>query len=277
MKDTWILITKLVSFPINKFSERQNILVSQKLNQTRRFSKIIFRILAPEVILRQGYGKTIDYWSMGIILYEFLVGCVPFFGDTPEELFAHVVNDAAIEFPADDDYPLDPNSKDLITALLQQSPQDRLGSAGPQEVKEHPYLADLDWNSLLRYKVSFELFKIADSVQELLIFRPNLFHDWRMTRTRVISTPVLTDITTSLTTRTQMTRRFSHQSKFYKLFEMFLLLKSFFNCSFASYSPQYRKQYHSRQSYYGSDDSNSSINESGKLTPDFRSLNVSFY
>lgn len=39
---------------------------------------------APEVILRQGYGKTIDYWSMGIILYEFLVGCVPFFGDTPE-------------------------------------------------------------------------------------------------------------------------------------------------------------------------------------------------
>lgn len=42
---------------------------------------------APEVILRQGYGKTIDYWSMGIILYEFLVGCVPFFGETPEGEF----------------------------------------------------------------------------------------------------------------------------------------------------------------------------------------------
>lgn len=42
---------------------------------------------APEVILRQGYGKTIDYWSMGIILYEFLVGCVPFFGETPEGKF----------------------------------------------------------------------------------------------------------------------------------------------------------------------------------------------
>lgn len=69
------------------------------------------------------------------------------------ELFAHVVNDAAIEFPSDEDWPLELNSKDLITALLQQSPQDRLGSAGPQEVKEHPYLADLDWNSLLRYKV----------------------------------------------------------------------------------------------------------------------------
>ena len=48
--------------------------------------------IAPEVILRQGYGKPVDWWSMGIILYEFLVGCVPFFGDTPEELFAHTVN-----------------------------------------------------------------------------------------------------------------------------------------------------------------------------------------
>lgn len=47
--------------------------------------------IAPEVILRQGYGKPVDWWSMGIILYEFLIGCVPFFGDTPEELFAHTV------------------------------------------------------------------------------------------------------------------------------------------------------------------------------------------
>lgn len=75
------------------------------------------------------------------------------------ELFAHVVNDAAIEFPSDDDWPLEANSKDLITSLLQQNPQDRLGSAGPQEVKEHPYLADLDWTSLLRYKVKLYWFK----------------------------------------------------------------------------------------------------------------------
>ena len=41
---------------------------------------------------RQGYGKPVDWWAMGIILYEFVVGCVPFFGETPEELFAHSVN-----------------------------------------------------------------------------------------------------------------------------------------------------------------------------------------
>ena len=63
---------------------------------TRQFSdKQVFgtpEYIAPEVILRQGYGKPVDWWSMGVILYEFLIGCVPFFGDTPEELFAHTVN-----------------------------------------------------------------------------------------------------------------------------------------------------------------------------------------
>lgn len=49
-------------------------------------------ILQLNVIFRQGYGKPVDWWSMGIILYEFLIGCAPFFGDTPEELFAHTVN-----------------------------------------------------------------------------------------------------------------------------------------------------------------------------------------
>lgn len=48
--------------------------------------------IAPEVILRQGYGKPVDWWAMGVILYEFLVGCVPFFGDTPEELFGQVIS-----------------------------------------------------------------------------------------------------------------------------------------------------------------------------------------
>jgi len=42
------------------------------------------------VLLRA--GKPVDWWSMGIILYEFLVGCVPFYGDTPDELFSLIIN-----------------------------------------------------------------------------------------------------------------------------------------------------------------------------------------
>ncbi|KAK2542168.1 Mast3 [Columba guinea] len=75
--------------------------------------------IAPEVILIQGYGKPVDWWAMGIILYEFLVGCVPFFGDTPEELFGQVI------------------------------------SGGAHEVKHHSFFLHLDWNGLLRQKAEF--------------------------------------------------------------------------------------------------------------------------
>ncbi|XP_063834872.1 microtubule-associated serine/threonine-protein kinase 3 [Ostrinia nubilalis] len=110
--------------------------------------------IAPEVILRQGYGKPVDWWSMGIILYEFLVGCVPFFGETPEELFAHTVNDD-IEWPSEEDFPIAVEGRSIITELLARNPRDRLGTGGTHQVKEHVYFYGLDWNNLLRRKAEF--------------------------------------------------------------------------------------------------------------------------
>ncbi|KAM9367724.1 microtubule-associated serine/threonine-protein kinase 4 [Phaethornis superciliosus] len=109
--------------------------------------------IAPEVILRQGYGKPVDWWAMGIILYEFLVGCVPFFGDTPEELFGQVISDEII-WPEKDEAP-PPDAQDLITLLLRQNPLERLGTGGAYEVKQHKFFRNLDWNSLLRQKAEF--------------------------------------------------------------------------------------------------------------------------
>ncbi|XP_075896761.1 microtubule-associated serine/threonine-protein kinase 3 isoform X3 [Nelusetta ayraudi] len=109
--------------------------------------------IAPEVILRQGYGKPVDWWAMGIILYEFLVGCVPFFGDTPEELFGQVVSDDIIWPEGEDALPAD--AQDLITRLLNQSPLERLGTGGASEVKHHPFFLGFDWNGLLRQKAEF--------------------------------------------------------------------------------------------------------------------------
>ncbi|XP_055647178.1 microtubule-associated serine/threonine-protein kinase 4 isoform X4 [Falco peregrinus] len=109
--------------------------------------------IAPEVILRQGYGKPVDWWAMGIILYEFLVGCVPFFGDTPEELFGQVISDE-INWPEKDEAP-PPDAQDLITLLLRQNPLERLGTGGAYEVKQHQFFRSLDWNGLLRQKAEF--------------------------------------------------------------------------------------------------------------------------
>ncbi|XP_067452235.1 microtubule-associated serine/threonine-protein kinase 2 isoform X9 [Thunnus thynnus] len=109
--------------------------------------------IAPEVILRQGYGKPVDWWAMGVILYEFLVGCAPFFGDTPEELFGQVISDEII-WPEEDEA-LPQEAQDLICKLLRQNPLERLGTGSAFEVKQHSFFTELDWNSLLRQKAEF--------------------------------------------------------------------------------------------------------------------------
>lgn len=193
--------------------------------------------------MRQGYGKTIDYWSMGIILYEFLVGCVPFYADSAEELFMYVVNDAKIDWPADEDWPIDIEAKNIISSLLQQDPQERLGSQGPQEVKDHPYLTGIEWNSLLRYKAEFI---------------PQLEND---------------EDTSYFDSRTE---RYNHEEFEDSDTDDSPILSS----SFASYSPQYRKHYnnhhHRYSANYGSDESSSSLNESTghKLSLDIRNINL---
>ncbi|XP_017770613.1 PREDICTED: microtubule-associated serine/threonine-protein kinase 3 isoform X2 [Nicrophorus vespilloides] len=166
LKPDNLLITALGHIKLTDFGLSKMGLMSLATNlyegyidcETRQFSdKQVFgtpEYIAPEVILRQGYGKPVDWWSMGIILYEFLVGCVPFFGETPEELFAHTVNDD-IEWPETEDWAVQEEAKDLIMNLLQHFPRERLGASGAQEVKEHVYFASLDWNSLLRQKAEF--------------------------------------------------------------------------------------------------------------------------
>lgn len=167
LKPDNLLITALGHIKLTDFGLSKMGLMSLATNlyegyidsETRQFSdKQVYgtpEYIAPEVILRQGYGKPVDWWSMGIILYEFLIGCVPFFGETPEELFAHTVNDD-IEWPAEDDWAIAPEAKDLIQQLLQQNPRERLGIGGAHEVKEHIYFGnEVDWNSLLRQKAEF--------------------------------------------------------------------------------------------------------------------------
>ncbi|XP_033500977.1 microtubule-associated serine/threonine-protein kinase 1-like isoform X3 [Epinephelus lanceolatus] len=110
--------------------------------------------IAPEVILRQGYGKPVDWWAMGIILYEFLVGCVPFFGDTPEELFGQVITDDIVWPEGEEALPVD--AQNLISSLLQTNPLVRLGTVGGAfEVRQHSFFTEVNWNSLLRQKAEF--------------------------------------------------------------------------------------------------------------------------
>jgi serine/threonine protein kinase len=114
--------------------------------------------LAPEVILRQGYSKAVDWWSTGIILYEFLTSIPPFNGETPEDLFASVINGYII-WPEDNDEGIPPiplDAKDLINGLLTHDVSLRLGTlTGAIDIKQHPFFIGLDWDNLLRIKAEF--------------------------------------------------------------------------------------------------------------------------
>jgi microtubule-associated serine/threonine kinase len=185
LKPDNLLITALGHIKLTDFGLSKMGLMSLATNmyeiylesETRQFSdKQVFgtpEYIAPEVILRQGYGKAVDWWSMGIILYEFLIGCVPFFGETPEELFSHATSDD-IEWPDSDEWPIQEEAKDLISALLVRDPNYRLGTVGgAHEVKEHVYFKGLDWNSLLRQKAEFV--PQLDNEDDTSYFDSNIF------------------------------------------------------------------------------------------------------
>ncbi|XP_073407351.1 microtubule-associated serine/threonine-protein kinase 3-like [Dendrobates tinctorius] len=105
--------------------------------------------IAPEVILKQHYGRPADWWSMGIILYQFLVGHVPFNGISQKAIYKNIV-DGDVHWNRNPVLPFD--AQCLITELLRKDPEQRLGTAGAFEIKGHPFLKDLDFNNLLSQK-----------------------------------------------------------------------------------------------------------------------------
>ncbi|XP_066223047.1 serine/threonine-protein kinase N3 isoform X1 [Saccopteryx leptura] len=102
--------------------------------------------LAPEVLTQEAYTRAVDWWGLGVLLYEMLVGECPFPGDTEEEVFDCIVN-------ADAPYPrfLSVQGLELIQKLLQKCPERRLG-AGEQdaeEIKAQPFFRTTNWQALL--------------------------------------------------------------------------------------------------------------------------------
>jgi len=104
--------------------------------------------MAPEVIALLGYTCSIDWWALGVIMHEFIVGPLPFGGDTEDQLeLFREIREAPLRFPS---FLTDVTAISVISGLLQRTPELRLGAstAGAQEIKEHPYFLGFDWDGL---------------------------------------------------------------------------------------------------------------------------------
>jgi len=101
--------------------------------------------LAPEIILSKGHGKAVDWWALGILMYEMLAGYPPFYDEDPLGIYQKIL-EGKIKFP----WHFDRHSKDLIKKLLTADLTKRLGNlkAGADDVKKHKWFASLDWGAL---------------------------------------------------------------------------------------------------------------------------------
>lgn len=99
--------------------------------------------LAPEIIRGDGHGSSVDWWTLGVFLYELIYGRTPFKGLGNEDTLSNAVS-SMLEFPEGPDVGL--HAKDLIQRLLVKDPEERLGSVrGAAEIKGHPFFAGLNW------------------------------------------------------------------------------------------------------------------------------------
>ncbi|RWW52510.1 hypothetical protein BHE74_00041065 [Ensete ventricosum] len=109
--------------------------------------------LAPEILLGMQHGRTADWWSVGVVLFELLVGIPPFNAEHPQKIFDNIMN-------RDIPWPQVPKemsfeAHDLIDKLLIQNPVQRLGATGAGEVKSHPFFRTINWDMLARQKAAF--------------------------------------------------------------------------------------------------------------------------
>ncbi|KAK0546010.1 rim15, signal transduction response regulator [Tilletia horrida] len=102
--------------------------------------------LAPESILGIGMDDmAVDWWALGVILYEFLYGIPPFHAETPDRVFDNILS-RRIDW--DEDVEISPAARDLMERLMCTDPQKRLGAKGADEVKQHPFFEGIDWENV---------------------------------------------------------------------------------------------------------------------------------
>ena len=102
--------------------------------------------IAPEVIRQKGYGQEIDWWSLGVIMFEMMIGYPPFFSESSTETCKKILdwkNTLNIRPEAN----ISKEAEDILRKLI-TDPENRLGVNGADEIKSHPFFKGIDWNHI---------------------------------------------------------------------------------------------------------------------------------
>lgn len=102
-----------------------------------------------------GHNHAVDWWAIGILIYEMIVGFPPFYHKNQSTMY-ELIEKFPVKFPDPDKHKIlmSEEVKDLITKLLEKDPRDRLGTVGEVEaIISHPWFADIDFTKLLNKEI----------------------------------------------------------------------------------------------------------------------------
>jgi serum/glucocorticoid-regulated kinase 2 len=99
--------------------------------------------LAPELLIGEGYTKVVDWWTLGVLLYEMLTGLPPFYSENTNEMYRKILHEE-LSFPPE----VSPVARALLTKLLNKNPEKRMGNHGAQEIKNDLFFANINWTKL---------------------------------------------------------------------------------------------------------------------------------
>ncbi|QLG75098.1 hypothetical protein HG535_0H04250 [Zygotorulaspora mrakii] len=107
--------------------------------------------LAPELLLDEsGYTKMVDFWSLGVLIFEMCCGWSPFFAEDNQKMYQKIAF-GKVKFPRD---VLSPEGRSFVKGLLNRNPKHRLGAIDDgRELRAHPFFADIDWKALRQKKI----------------------------------------------------------------------------------------------------------------------------
>ncbi len=123
--------------------------------------------MAPEIILNNGHDIAIDYWALGVLMFELLSGHVPFFGDTILHLYERVIIGNP-EFPSH----FSPVFSDIVRKLLNNVKNKRLGKikCGISTIRSHNWFHSFDWTALYAGHMTPPVVPKASSLDDILNF-----------------------------------------------------------------------------------------------------------
>jgi len=107
--------------------------------------------LSPEILRKEAYGRSVDWWCLGAVIYEMLTGLPPFYSTSGDqrEIFFNILN-KSVRLPTNASY----TARDIILGLLQKNKDNRLGTLnGVEEIKNHEFFRSINWKDLENKKI----------------------------------------------------------------------------------------------------------------------------